>query len=308
MDAPSVLADGRSIRTVWSYRGDLWTSVSADGRRFSRPAKLPMPISSGWMERAPQCLRDESGRYVLVFRSDRNAQHQERAYVCWSRDFKNWSRPTQVFDRSVRDLDLIQDDRGRFVWAESAGNAVSIFVSRDAYRWEKLAEPATDGTARELSLIQRADGGYELFVIVGYDAIPQPGRPTPTPTLKRLWRYVSRDGRKWTRDRQLLRISRMGNVFLDAMHVKGRTQLALFLEISDMLTSRLRLFRETADGGWERSAPIPGATSPAATMRWSPRWGYLLGWKVPQSHEIVTPPSGPFLIRGKSLEALFPSR
>jgi len=66
MDCPSIQADHDTIRIVWSRGNDLWAAVSTNGKNFSVPAKLPMPISSGWNESKPILLRDISGRFILL--------------------------------------------------------------------------------------------------------------------------------------------------------------------------------------------------------------------------------------------------
>jgi TolA-binding protein len=90
---PAILADEDSIRLIWSYQGDLWSSVSTDGRIFTPPQRLDLPVSSGWTEWHPRLERDEEGRFVLFFESNRDAQHRNLVYRCWSRDFEHWSAP-----------------------------------------------------------------------------------------------------------------------------------------------------------------------------------------------------------------------
>ena len=172
-DAPALLLEKDAIRVVWSHMGDLWSAISKDGKTFTEPAKLAMPISSGWIEADPKCLRDESGRYVLAFRSDRESQHRHRPYVCWSRDFGHWSRPVMVADRTVNRFDLIQDLAGRFIWADSVENKVTLLSSTDAYHWTTLAEVPTDGFGVALCLLQRDEGRYEMFVADGTFSTPE---------------------------------------------------------------------------------------------------------------------------------------
>ncbi|KKM76687.1 hypothetical protein LCGC14_1377600, partial [marine sediment metagenome] len=100
--APVLLLDDQAIRILWSHWGDLWSSVSTDGKTYSRPRKLPSPVSTAWLETAPLLALHESGRFVLVFVSDRDAQHRKLVYFTWSRDFRNWSAPMQIPDRNTQ--------------------------------------------------------------------------------------------------------------------------------------------------------------------------------------------------------------
>ena len=301
LDAPCLLAERDGVRIIWAHMGDLWSAASTDGRTFSRPAKLEMPISSGWMEGEPRCIRDESGRYILAFRSDREARHQERVYVCWSRDFEHFSRPVMPVDRTVGRFDIIQDQGGRYLWADRADRKVTVLVSTDAYRWRKLGEIAFDALAGEMRLAQRSDGRYELFVFVATDPRKVLGRAGQM----RLWRYLSRDGAEWKRDRSIDSSGFMhGASPVSVMHVDGRTLVAWFGGHVDF-TSRFHLNRERADGAWERSAAGAGVPSALGAMAYHHRWGYLVAWQVAPTRLFLVEPSGPYLIRGDSVEAFF---
>lgn len=303
-DTPCLLGEPDALRVIWSYRGDLWSSSSSDGKNFAAPARLEMPISSGWIERSPRCLRDESGKYLLVFRSDRNAQYQDRVYVCWSRDFQKWSAPVMVMDKPMNDFRLIQDDRGRFIWVDGFSNKLNILVSRDAYRWDKLAQVELDGSAHQLALLQRDDGQYELFVLIGQNH----SRPNfEDPAQRHLYRFISKDGITWQRDRRLMIVDKPINhmAFVDAAHVGGRSMAVCLIEWTDLLTSRVQMFRERPGGDWESSQLLSDVCSPLASMAHHSRWGYMLSWNSPQNEELISPPSGPYLIRGQSVDRFF---
>ncbi|MCX5677432.1 MAG: hypothetical protein NTX87_20825, partial [Planctomycetota bacterium] len=141
---PAILADDEAIRLVWSYRGDLWSSVTADGERFSPPRRLDLPVSTGWRETAPCLARDERGRFILVFLSDRDARHRTLAYVCWSRDFVHWSAPGLVCNEGISEArTLLADNRGQLVYLARTAGGYKAFVSTDAYQWAAKSVPGS---------------------------------------------------------------------------------------------------------------------------------------------------------------------
>ena len=105
----AIQADDEAIRVVWSRGGDLWFSVSTDGHSYSLPKKLPLPVSTAWAEYSPRLIRDESGRFVLTFLSDRDEQHLRHLYITWSRDLSHWSAPSKIGRHVPMDYDLAQD-------------------------------------------------------------------------------------------------------------------------------------------------------------------------------------------------------
>ncbi|MDK1032871.1 MAG: hypothetical protein QGD94_12750, partial [Planctomycetia bacterium] len=177
----AIQADDKAIRVVWDNQADIWSAVSTDGKTFSLPRKLPIPVSTGWREGSVRFWRDESGRFMLTFRSDRDRRHVGLLYVSWSRDFVHWSAPVAMLDQRVDQYDVFQDDRGRFILAvvdrgggytvkttsEKNEQNIIIFASRDAYRWEKLVTIPEHRFrwTREIQMLQRDDGKYELFVV-----------------------------------------------------------------------------------------------------------------------------------------------
>ena len=298
-DLPTVQADEKAIRLFWSHRGDLWSATSTDGENFSRPSKLPMPISSGWIERDPLCLRDESGRFLLTFRSDREGQHQQRAYLCWSRDAGHWSRPAMVVDRAVDKYHFAQDRRGRFIWADASGKKVTILRSPDGYRWQKLAELPLDDTPHGVRILQRDDGRYELFVANVHYFTPVRWWGAGEIIV---WRYLSKDGSAWSPREEIKRFGQETYLTIEAVHIAGRTLLACFHKN----TVWLNLFRERKDGTWARSDDIYGIGSCFTSMAYHPKWGYMIPWTNPPSYWDLMNFSGPYFMRGKSIESLLP--
>ena len=71
---------------VWSHLDDLWMSTAKGGTNWSPIVSMDPPINSAHAELNPRLIRDESGRYCLLFASDRGSQRRLASYVCWSRD------------------------------------------------------------------------------------------------------------------------------------------------------------------------------------------------------------------------------
>lgn len=291
---PTIQADDQAIRLVWTWDGDLWSSISTDGNTFTLPAKLPMPISSGWMEDSPQCFRDESGRFILLFRSDRNAQRQLRVYLSWSRDFVHWSGPAMVADRPVSAYHVALDTQGRLLWADVAGKMVTILASSDAFHWESLQHIALDNPGTAIQVLQREDGLYQLFVLAN----------PPLEGIQRLLCYASNDGRQWSPGPQVARISPQGGyfpeAFLSAVAVKGRPLVAV-----SQWVQYLQLFRESSPDAWQQSPVHYGAVGSQSVMGYHPRWGYILSWVASPEYQFPEKTVGPFLIRGLSVDGLF---
>ena len=226
-DPPAILADAESIRVVWSRHGDLWWARSTDGHRFSPPQKIPMPVSTGWLEQHPVCVRDESGRFILAFLSDREGQHQMRAYLCWSRDGEHWSRPAMVADRTVHYYRIIPDQRGGLLWADATNRRLTVLRSKDGYRWERLAQWDLSDSENGIGLLQREDGTYGLFCAVAQYA-----------TEARHWMHssviatvqYSRDGVTWSPAQKITQFVGQTNspLFMCPLYVSGQTILSCF--------------------------------------------------------------------------------
>ncbi len=299
---PAIWSDAKTIRLIWSFAGDLWSAASTDGKRFTDPRRLEMPISSGWREDSPRLLRDESGRFILTMLSDRNGQRVDKPYVAWSRDCVHWSAPTMVVDRQVWNHDLIQDNRGRFLYADTVTDTVSVSISRDAYAWKQTWQAKLGDPAGKVQLLQRADGVYELYVA----AITNKGRMrSKVYDNAEIRRYTSRDGIEWAGPEVVSRLGTWGHGYFSAMRSDGRTLLASFDERPNTLRPHLRLLRETAAGQWQIAPDVESFANQRGAMAWSSTWGYLIAWRVPEKLQFPQQESGPYFIRGASVEAFF---
>ncbi len=195
LQAPAIQLDQQAIRLVWSRHGDLWSCASTDGNTFTAPRKLPLPISSAWSEEEPRLVRDESGRFILTFLSNRDSQHRSLLYSCWSFDCVNWGAPTCVVDKSCRDYDLCLDSSGRLICALifSEGHAdsfithsqpdgkkfcmehvagdpgrLTLYASTDCYQWEPLTDASSDLMIpydKQSRLLARDDGRIDVYYI-----------------------------------------------------------------------------------------------------------------------------------------------
>jgi len=311
--APSIQADKKAIRVVWTHSNDLWTSMSTDGRRFSRPRRLPMPVSSGWIETSPVLLRDESGRFVLLFQSDRNGRYRQHTYVCWSRDFVHWSAPAMILDRPLAFFDVIQDDRGRFIIAENSRGRVTILTSRDAYRWEKAGEISMSGYSREARIIQHDDGTYGLFAAcTRYKVDPAGGsRARFDPDLAETYLYysTSTDLKRWSPLEKITGYYGPENPSLSPMNVKGRTLLGCIRHQHNCGWAFVQLFRRCDDGTWSASDKHVELTHEFGAMAWHRRWGYMIAWNRPGTNtQFPTHFLGPFFLRGGGLQKLIKTK
>jgi TolB-like protein len=306
--APAIQADEQAIRMVWSRGGDLWASTSTDGRTFSPPVKLDLPVSSGWVETCPRLVRDESGRFVLTFISDRDGQHRMLAYAAWSRDFVRWSAPAALDALSVSDHDLIQDDRGRLLYARGA----TVMASTDGCRWATLSripDPEPGWAIGGSRILARSDGRLELlapaFLMGGsLDELKRAKVAT------RLLRYLSGDGIRWSGP-EVMAESPYENApaGLACAHDAGRTFVLQYNLDTLRLNSRLTVFAEKPGGGWRKAAGIPGLPFGHTAMRFHPRWGFLAGVITPEGHEWFPHGAmGPYLLRGPSLDPIVEGR
>ncbi|MCX5654983.1 MAG: hypothetical protein NTY65_10090 [Planctomycetota bacterium] len=305
--APAVLAGDEDLRLVWSRGGDLWSAVSTDGKVFSEPRKLDLPVSSGWMEGNPRLMRDARGRFVLTFVSDRDAQHRTLAYSAWSRDFVHWSAPAAISNRSIRERwAVMADDRGRTLWVESQDGLLRIYATGDGIRWEELAalksaEPK--GSLLSPHLFQRPDGQYELLATSGRVYLSA-DKPDPKD-----WhgcvRYLSGDAKVWSQPQRLWDSPELPYSWAGAARGdKGAVILGFGSERASGLTS---LFAELPDGTWKASGTfrglIPGA---GGAIAYHPRWGYVIAWIMPEEDDGFNrhPAYGPFVMRNPSLDAV----
>jgi hypothetical protein len=165
IEVPFIQADEGAIRVVWSYAQDLWMSVSKDGGTFSRPWRIPMPVSSGWSELNPRLRQAEDGRFVLIFHSNRNGQYKFRHYVSWSRDLVHWSAPAAV-DRESWSFAYgpERDGSGRQCLGRWAPGLVEVVSSEDGLVWKTAVkvQPPRGHKASFQRLVRREGGVLEL--------------------------------------------------------------------------------------------------------------------------------------------------
>jgi hypothetical protein len=298
---PSVQMDRGAIRLVWSYMGDLWWSESRDGERYSTPEKFPLPISTAAIESEPRLLLDESGRFVLMFLSDRNALHERRAYVSWSRDFKHWSAPAMILDRAVGYCDIMQDQLGRFLFVDATGPRVTISESRDVYRWTTMSGVDVKGIAGPARLVQTADGRFDLFAVQP-QKVEKPESEWNNSIADNVGAYHSVDGVTWTEREELVQMESNRAISLSVLQPPGRQILAYFTHANRYEPVQLQMQERV---GRKYSAVTPGmggVASPDATLGYHPKWGYVMAWSTSRGFWWGDTFEGPFVMRGPSLD------
>ena len=297
---PCVLAEEGGIRLVWDYQRDVWTSFSADGKTFSPPHRVPLPVSSGWIERDVRCVRDESGRYLLVFKSNRDARHRSRLYACWSRDLEHFSAPALIIDQGLAGYDLVYDRRGRYVllaWISASGPArYSVYVSADGFGWQKapggFALPNKLGWIPDQRIRQSSDGTYVAWATEC--------RPTRTA----IYRTESTDLQRWSRP-EIVGDLEGDFQCLSPVEGGGRTYVVLFGAARYWRNGVTAVLGRDAQGAWRRSETFPCVGFHDGSAAYHPRWGYTMAWLTRESTEgSFRARSGPFVLRGNSLEPM----
>jgi TolB-like protein len=307
-NSPILQVDGGAIRVFWPHQGDLYMAQSTDGEHFSKPLRLPLPISSAWCENTIRCIRDESGRFILLFRSNRNGLRAYRLYVCWSRDGMHWSNPAMVLNQWVGSFDIVQNEQGHFVlagflWDKSKGGMMTILVSRDLYRWEQWAQWSTDldqpVRADETTLLLRHDGTYQVSWAAESRGADE--------DYYHVYCRASKDGRTWSETKELLRLRGQDWPSVSLLEVEGRTLLGiLWRNVFKLDTPMIQFIRENEDGTWQQGSVVYGIGSIFGNMTWNPRWGYVVVWtERPAPAYDVWDEQGPFLIRSQSVDAFF---
>jgi hypothetical protein len=298
--APAIQMDDRTIRMVWSRGGDLWSAVSTDGNSFSAPRKLHLPVSSAWDESDPRLLRDESGRFVLTFISDRDGQHRSIAYICWSRDFVNWSEPAMISDRSCGTYDIVMDSAGRLVCAIGT----EILSSRDGFQWDPVSVATKDPEFRltcQVRLLPRDGGRIEVFTILGDNPFNSRG-DLPLQLL----RFESEDGLGWSQP-EILAEYRMGGYDGPCMSAAACEHgAAIFIgnRKRNSKISRVRMVTG-APPKWDSSGEVWGFMPGPVSMAFHPRWGYVLaGMSGSGQSECPHEDYGPYIMRSLHLPAL----
>jgi hypothetical protein len=302
-DPPTLLVDERSVRLVWSCFGDLWTSDSPDGRTFTALRRLELPVSSGWLEEWPKCLRDESGRFVLLFRGNRDARHEMHDYLCWSRGFEHWSAPFLVTGEAAYAASLPGDRTVQLNRLHFQGQSVEKLVPCRSSREVTLEEANSPGLGEiRDTVILRSDGRYELLRLRTRQCTGSPGMNFGA--VGTLWRSLSGDGQTWSEAEPLAEYVASGRTFhLAAVQQEGRTVIMVFRDEP----TGLMVLRETAAGSWERSPWIDGLGGPLSDLAYHPRWGFVLAWLSPGPTP-KGPKIGPYVTRGAEVEALLRSK
>jgi hypothetical protein len=300
---PAVQVDDQAIRMVWSRGGDLWSSVSADGNTFSPPRRLPLPVSTSWAEFGPRLIRDESGRFVLTFISDRDGLHRNLVYVCWSRDFANWSAPALILDREPYgySYDFVQDSRGRFICVLAGKQGTEFVASGDGYKWDPLPG-GPDGGA--VQLLAMDAGRLELFArcnIVGKAGDKTP----PPPSYPGIVHFVNDGAHGWSRG-EVLTLFQDGLSPVSVSATRAQRGAAIIATSQDYLSlsSRATLIWET-DGDWLCTRSIPGLMRGMSTIAFHSRWGYVIAWMSGKSHSWLPHAGyGPYMMRSARAPAL----
>ena len=281
-----LLEDG-AIRLLWISGGDIWTSVSTDGKTFSSGRLIGLPVSSAWREYDVKCVRDESGRWAMMFRSNRNARHEDKMYVCWSRDFEHWTAPALVgigFASS-----LMMDDHGRFLAVVGFGG---IFASTDALSWKLIG--STPGLVA--NILQREDGIYETVttkVTKSWRVVDDHGQ-AGTNRIVKIERHTSPDAVTWTLAEQ---IAEFQGAEAGASLLRDKHGSTVFCEAWDFA-----LVQRPGEC-WKKVKPSieflsrPNAIFYAAD--WHPRWGTVIAWYSP-----LGPAGGPYVVRGPGLTVM----
>ncbi len=301
-DCPALQADDDAIRMVWSHAGDLWYARSDDANTFTPPQRLPMPIGSGWREMDPTLLRDESGRFLLAFRSDRGAERKAGLYVCWSRDFAHWSAPVRVSEDFVRVYDLLQNRAGEYLLLDATSERLTVLRSRDAYRWTAAGELPLKGTVHFVRAVQRDDGDYDVFVTRTEQRSAEDFFEFTDATLEH---YRTRDFMTWSKPAEILRLG--GNdIMFTPLHRDGATTLLCVAQQRNSRETFLTAYRESPGGDWVSSRRFDGLIGEGgAAGAWHGRWGYLVAWNVQPVLQFPSQAEGVFLIRGPDLAPFF---
>ena len=294
---PAIQADEEALRLVWSFRGDLWSSESTDGKRFSSPRKLDLPVSSGWNEFAPRLLRHESGRLVLTFLSDRDGQHRNLPYVCWSRDFIHWSRPSLIVDESVPEhYDLLRDDRGRLILACRTAKGHKALVSSDMYRWATETLPGR-------VLMQDRTGRFHCYNLVRKKG--ETYAKEMVPHAYELYGWTSGDLHTWSGRRLLGKFGLDGEFPSTSLFAFEDKSGPLLLGFGLVDRWGVGLCEPGENGEWRVTSRAWGLLPGSVSAAYHPRWGYLMAALSEGNHGLwPRERCGPYLLRGPDLNPL----
>ncbi len=282
---PVVHLDDQCIRMIWSQGGDLWLSTSSDGNSFSDPEMLAVPVSTAWTESDPHLFRDESGRYILTFVSDRDGQHRRLVYICWSRDLVRWSNPSVISEVSCRDHDIVQAPDGRLYCAigdtPHDWTMVTLLSSSNGYRWEKMPGKQIAFNMSNIQIVPRSDGTIELYAVPAL-----PGRIWPRghhqaykfrmrTAYKQLVRFVH-NGSEWS-PKEIM----TGFIWDEAPdHIsltRDNQGLIVLATTGSSFTSfgYVQIVREK-EGHWQSTGPVKGFVMRSGELAYHSRWGYVM--------------------------------
>jgi len=165
---PAVIVDntGRYI-AVWSHLDDIWMSTSPDGEKWSAVENVAAPANSAHVDLSPRLVQDESGKFCMIFLSDRGVLRNFSTYFCWSKDLSSWSRPVVVTEKYHTDHELMQDSRGRYIitCVENRSrneSEVSLYFSLDTHTWKKLPVIIDASSPERVSMVQDNQQVYHI--------------------------------------------------------------------------------------------------------------------------------------------------
>jgi hypothetical protein len=84
--------------------------------------------------------------------------------------------------------------------------------------------------------------------------------------------------------------------------------VGVFFNYPNQPKSGLRLIRDEGEKGWQSAPDVPEVVDPNADMAWHPRWGYLFCWITSVGRHYTVEETGPYLIRGPSLDPMFTNK
>jgi len=302
--------DDGAVRLVWCYLADLWYALSTDGRSFSRPRKLDLPVSSAWIEDGPFLYRDETGRFMLMLNSNRDGRHMRRPYLCWSRDMVRFSAPAVMHDTGG--AGVLADQTGRLIFRRSR----RLYATRDGTRvtelgrdpWHNYHVPHRSGAAA----VRRDDGRLEMLVLNTRAFTAGVDRPKYHTTVRR--HLAAADGRRWSKAETVAEF--LTGVPLNrvaAVHADGRTRALIHGSAPRTWSYRpgawcraqAAVVVEQSDGSWLKSRPFAGFHNSEVRLGRHRRWGLVLARHTgTRPRSTADPGPAPRVLVGGSLEAM----
>lgn len=155
------------VFAFWHFRGDLWYATSNnEGKRWSKPLRMPVPVNSAHREFNPKIFKDHLGRYCLFFVSDRNMLRRLWPYVSTSTDLKNWTRPKKICESESAYLEVFQDRYDNYVVLQDGEDSIWMRSSSDLAEWSSpsvMVRCALGQAMYRPYVIKDSNGGYHLF-------------------------------------------------------------------------------------------------------------------------------------------------